>query len=54
VRKSFPEKPYTVTNIDVVWEMDVADLSSLSKYNDKYKYTIKRNRKISPYAWSVI
>ena len=35
--KVFPCNPYTVTNIDDVWEMDLADLSSLSKY-DKYKY----------------
>jgi hypothetical protein len=31
VRKRFPRNPYTVINIDDVWEMDVADLSSLSK-----------------------
>jgi len=37
VRKRFAGIPYTVTNIDGVWEMDLADLSSLSKYNDKYK-----------------
>ena len=35
VRKRFPRNRYTVTNIDDVWEMDLADLSSLSKYNDK-------------------
>ena len=29
VRKRFPRNPYTVTNIDDVWEMDLADLSSL-------------------------
>ena len=34
VRKRFPRNPYTVTNIDDVWEMDLADLSSLSKYNE--------------------
>jgi hypothetical protein len=28
VRKRFPRNPYIVTNIDV-WEMDLADLSSL-------------------------
>ena len=39
-RKRFPRNPYTVTNIDDVWEMDPADLSSLSKYNDKYKYLL--------------
>jgi len=38
VRKRFPRNPYTVTNIDDVWEMDLADFSSLSKYDDKYKY----------------
>ena len=40
VRKSFPRIPYTVTNVDDVWEMDLADLSSLAKYNDKYKYLL--------------
>ena len=40
VRKRFPRNPYTVTNIDDVWEMDLADLSSLSKYNEKYRYLL--------------
>ena len=40
VRKRFPRNPYTVTNIDDVWENDLADLGSLSKYNDKYKYLL--------------
>jgi hypothetical protein len=40
VRKSFPRNADTVTNIDDVWEMDLADLSSLTKYNDKYKYLL--------------
>jgi hypothetical protein len=31
VRKIFPLNPYTVTNIDDVWEMDLADLTTLSK-----------------------
>jgi hypothetical protein len=38
VRKLFPRNPYTVTNIDGVWEINISDLNSLSKYNDKYKY----------------
>ena len=38
VRKRFPHNPYTVTNINV-WEMDLADLNSLAKY-DKYKYLL--------------
>ena len=40
VRKRFPRNPYTVTNIGDVWEIDFADLSSMSRYNDKYKYLL--------------
>ena len=35
VRKRFPRNAHTVTNIDDVWEMGVADLNSLAKYNEK-------------------
>jgi len=52
VTKKFPRNPYTVTNIDDVWEMDLADLSSLSKYN-KYKYLLNVIDIFSRYAWSV-
>jgi hypothetical protein len=41
VRKRFPRNPYTVTNIDNVWEKDLADLTPLSRYNDKYIYLLK-------------
>ena len=51
VRKKFPRNPYTVTNIDV-WEKNLADLSSLMKY-DKYKYFLKVVDIFSRYAWSV-
>jgi hypothetical protein len=53
VRKRFPRNPYTVTNIDDVWEMDLADLSSLSKYNEKYSYLLNVIDIFSRYAWSV-
>ena len=53
VRKRFPRNPYTVTNIDDVWEMDLADLSSLSKYNEKYRYLLNVIDIFSRYAWSV-
>ena len=52
-RKRFPRNPYTVTNIDDVWEMDLADLSSLSRYNDKHKYLLNVIDVFSRYAWSV-
>ena len=38
VRKRFPRNLNTETNIDGVWQIDVVDLSSFAKYNDKYKY----------------
>jgi hypothetical protein len=37
VRKIFPRNPYIVTNIDDVWEMDLADVTSLYKNNDGKK-----------------
>jgi len=53
VRKIFPRNPYTVTNIDDVWENDLADLRFLSRYNDKYKYLLNVIDIFSLYAWSV-
>jgi hypothetical protein len=44
--------PYTVTNIDV-WENDLADLSSLPKYNEDYKYPLNVLDMFPRYAWSV-
>jgi hypothetical protein len=38
VRKRFPRNPYTVTNVMGVWEYELMDMQSLSKYNGKYKY----------------
>jgi len=53
VRKRFHKNRYTVTNIDDAWEMDLADLSSLSKYDDKYKYLLNVIDIVSRYACSI-
>jgi len=53
VRKRFHRNRYTVTNIDDVWEMDLADLSSLSKYKYRYKHLLNTIDIFSSYAWSV-
>jgi transposase InsO family protein len=53
VGKRFPRNPYTVTNIDDVWEMDLADLTSLSKYNDGNKFLLNIIDVFSRYTWSV-
>ena len=52
-RKRFPHNSYTSNNIDDTWEMDLADLSSISKYNDKYKYLLNVIDIFSRFAWSV-
>jgi transposase InsO family protein len=53
VRKRFPHNPYTVTNIDDVWEMDLSDFNSLSKYNEGNKFLLNIIDVFSRYAWSV-
>jgi len=40
VRKRFPRNPYTVSNINDVWESDLVDVQGLSKYNDGIKYLL--------------
>ena len=50
--KSFPRNPYSVTNIDDVWEMVLAVISSLSRY-DKQKYLLNGIDIFSRYAWKV-
>jgi transposase InsO family protein len=51
VRKSFPRNTYTVTNIDDVWELDHADLSTISRYN--FKYLLNVIDIFSRFAWSI-
>ena len=53
VRKKFPRNPYKVTNIDDEWETDLADLSSLSKYKDRYKNLLNVIGIFLRYAWNV-
>jgi len=52
--KVFPCNPYTVTNIDDVWEMDLANKSSLLKYKDKYMYLLNVIDIFSRYSWIVL
>jgi len=40
VRKRFARNPYTVTNVMHVWECDLLDVQSYTKYNDNYKYIL--------------
>jgi hypothetical protein len=40
VRRRIPRNPYSVNNILDVWECDLLDVQSLSKFNDAYKYVL--------------
>jgi hypothetical protein len=51
-RKRFPRNSYTLTNIDDVWKADLADLTSLVKYNNGYKYNLNVTDVFSRYVWS--
>ena len=49
VRKRFPSNPYTVTNVMDVWDCDLMDMQSLSKYNDNYNYLLSVKDTFSKY-----
>jgi len=53
LRKRFPRNPYTVNNIDDVWEVDILDLTSLKKYNNNYRYLLQVIDVFSRYLHSV-
>lgn len=52
VQKRFLWSRNIVTNVNDAWEIDLADLSSLSKYNYKYKYLLNVVDILSWYAWN--
>ena len=53
VVKKFPRRKVKVTGIDNVWSMDLADMNSLMKYNDQYRYILCVIYVFSKFAWSI-
>jgi transposase InsO family protein len=53
LRKRFPRNPYTVNNINNIWEIDILDLSSLTKINNNYRYLLQVTDVFSKYLHSV-
>lgn len=51
VRKHFKRKKYIVSNIDDLWQADLNDMRSLSKYNDGINYLLIVIDVFSKYAW---
>lgn len=53
VRRKFPRLPILVDDIDEQWQIDLMDMTLLSKSNDKYKYLLNIIDCLSRYAWSL-
>ena len=53
VRWKFPRGRVIVGGIDQQWQADLADVSSLSKYNGGYRYILTCIDILSKYAWAI-
>ena len=53
IRKKFLRRKTVVAGIDTQWHADLADLSKLSKFNDKHRYLLCIIDVFSKYAWVV-
>ena len=53
IRKKILRRKTVVAGIDTQWQADLADLSKLSKSNDKYRYLLCNIDVFSKYAWVV-
>ena len=51
VRHRYPRRMYSMNNVDDVWEADLADLRSISTYNDGYAYILVVIDVLIKYAW---
>lgn len=51
-RRIYERNKVLVSRIDEQWQMDLVDLSSLQKYNNKYRYLLMCIDIFSKYAWS--
>ena len=53
IRRKFRRRQTVVGGIDYQWQGDLADVSSMSKYNDGYRYLFCLIDVFSKYAWVV-
>ena len=53
VRRRFPRRKIYAKCIDDSWQADLADVSSLSKDNDNYKFLLTCIDVLSKYAWVI-
>lgn len=52
-RKRYERNPIIVGGIDKQWQADLADMTSLSKHNDGYKYLLTVIDCFSKFAWAI-
>mgnify|MGYP000140966385 FL=1 len=52
-RKNFTRNPTIVKGIDDQWQVDLADMQSLSRFNYGYKYILTVIDVFSKFAWAV-
>jgi len=52
-RRHYTRNRILVTYIDELWQVDLADLSNIQKYNNGYKYLLTCIDCFSKYAWAV-
>jgi hypothetical protein len=50
-RKKFKRNPIIVQKIDEQWQLDLIDFSSLSKYNNHFKYLLVVIDVLSKFVW---
>ena len=53
IRRRFKRNRVTVGGIDQQWQMDLADMQSMQKFNDGYRYLLVCIDVFSKYAWVV-
>ena len=51
-RKHYPSRRYYVSNIDEQWQMDLADMQKIKRYNDGYAYILTCIDILSRYGWT--
>lgn len=52
VKRRFPRLYYNIKNLDDVWEIDLAVLTSLEKFNDGFNYILVVIDALSKYVWT--
>lgn len=54
LRKKFDRNRFISNYIDDVWQADLCDMQSLSKYNDNFKYLLTVIDLFSKFAWIIV